>query len=77
MTNRLSSPVYGYIYSHQNEFSHNKLFGSCEKYLGVTHVDDTISLFKMTSVNPNSLNENDLEVSKRMVDIWYKFVISE
>lgn len=77
MARRLSSPVYSYIYGYQNEFSHNKLFGSCEKPLGVTHVDDLISIFTMNNVNPKRLNEKDTEVSKVMVNIWYKFVISE
>lgn len=74
---KLSSPVYSYIYSYQNEFSRNKLYGLCEKPLGVTHADDLTSLFTMTRVNPNGFNEKDLEVSKRMVNIWYKFVIFE
>lgn len=74
---KLSSPVYGYVYDYQNEFSFNKLFGSCTKPLGVTHGDELTSLLKMSSINPNDLNAKDLEVSKLMVNIWYKFVSSE
>lgn len=76
MAYQLSSPVYGYIYNYQNEFSHNRLYGSCEKSLGVTHGDEINSLFKMNSWNSNSLNEEDLKVSKLMINIWYNFVSS-
>lgn len=75
--NKLSSPVYGYIYDYQNEFSFNTLFGSCEKQLGVTHADERNSLFSASILNPKGLNAKDLEVSKVMIDIWYKFASSE
>lgn len=77
MAYRLSSPVYGYLYNYQNQFSHNKLYGSCDKSLGVTHGDELNSLFKMNDLNPTELNEEDLSVSKLMIDIWYKFITSE
>ncbi|XP_025194181.1 esterase E4-like isoform X1 [Melanaphis sacchari] len=77
MAYKLSSPVYSYFYNYQNEFSYNKLFGSCEKPLGVTHGDELNSIFKMNSLNPNDLNEKDLEVSKLIINVWYKFVISD
>lgn len=74
---RPSSPVYSYIYDYHNEFSYNKLYGSCDKPLGVTHGDEMTSLFRSVRINPNELNANDREVSKLMVNIWYKFVVSE
>lgn len=77
LAKKLSSPVYSYVYGYQNEFSFNKLFGPCKKHLGVTHADELTSLLKMSSLNPNDLNAKDLEVSKLMVNIWYKFVISK
>ncbi|KAL4097005.1 hypothetical protein QTP88_021850 [Uroleucon formosanum] len=77
MAFKLSSPVYSYFYNYQNEFSYNKKFGSCETPLGVTHGDELNSIFKMNSLNPNDLNEKDLEVSKLVIDIWYKFVTSD
>lgn len=77
MAYKLSSPVYSYLYNYQNEFSYNKVFGSCEVPLGVTHGDELNSLFKMSSHNANNLNENDLQVSKLTVNIWYKFISSK
>ncbi|VVC41624.1 Carboxylesterase type B, conserved site,Carboxylesterase, type B,Alpha/Beta hydrolase fold [Cinara cedri] len=77
MAYQLSSPVYGYIYNYQNEFSHNKIYGSCDKPLGVTHGDEMNSLFKMNDLNPIELNEEDLKVSKLMINIWYKFVSTD
>jgi len=77
MAYKLSSPVYSYFYNYQNEFSYNKAFGSCDRPLGVTHGDELNSIFKMNSLNPNDLNEKDLEVSKLVINIWYKFVTSE
>lgn len=77
MAHKLSSPVYSYFYDYQNEFSNNKVFGSCEKPLGVTHGDELNSLFKMKSLNPNDLNKKDLEVSNLVINIWYKFVTTE
>ncbi|XP_060878022.1 juvenile hormone esterase-like isoform X1 [Metopolophium dirhodum] len=77
MAKKLSSPVYSYYYDYQNEFSYNKLFGSCQKSLGVTHADELNSLFKNSNLNPNDLNADDLKVSRLMVNIWYRFAISE
>lgn len=77
MAKQLSSPVYGYYYDYQNSFSFNRVFGSCEKPLGVAHADELTSLFKMNSFNPEDLNAKDLEVSKLVVNIWCKFVSSE
>lgn len=77
LSRKLSSPVYGYLYDYQNEFSFNTLFGTCDKPLGVSHGDERISLFNSDSLNPKGLNAKDLEVSKIMVDIWYKFAASE
>jgi len=77
MIKKLSSPVYSYYYDYQNEFSYNKLFGPCEKSLGVTHADELNSLFKKSSLNSNDLNADDLKISRLMVNIWYRFVISE
>lgn len=77
MAYRLSSPVYSYYYDYQNEFSFNKCYGECEKPLGVTHGDELNSLFKLSNLYTKDLNENDLEVSKLMVNIWYKFINSE
>jgi len=77
MAYKLSSPVYSYFYNYQNEFSFNTVFGSCEKPLGVTHGDELNSIFKMNSLNPNDLNKKDFEVSKLIIDIWYKFVTSD
>jgi len=72
MIRKLSSPVYNYFYDYQNEMSFNAYFGPCEKPLGVTHGDELTSIFAL-----HRLNEQDVRVSKRMVDIWYKFVSSE
>lgn len=77
MAYKLSSSVYSYFYHYQNEFSHNKEFGSCEKPLGVTHGDELNSIFKLNDLNPNDLNEKDLEVSKLIINTWYKFVSSD
>lgn len=77
MTNRLSSPVYTYLYDYQNDFSYNKVYGTCKKPLGVTHGDENISLFKMVSLYPNDLNANDLEVSQLLTKTWYKFATSK
>lgn len=77
MTKKLSSPVYGYLYDYQNEFSYNELYGSCKKHLGVTHGDELSSLFTHKIFNPNQLNAKDIEVSRLMIDIWYKFATSE
>lgn len=77
MAYQLSSPVYSYNFDYQNEFSFNTLFGHCKKPLGVTHGDELTSLFKMSHINPNDLNEKDLEVSKLMVNVWFKFASSK
>lgn len=77
MAYQLSSPVYGYLYNYQNKFSYNTIHGPCEKPLGVTHGDELNSLFKMSNLNPDDLNEYDLEVSRLMVNIWYKFASSK
>lgn len=77
MALQLSSPVYFYLYDYQNEFSFNKLYGDCNKSLGVSHGDEMLNLFQMDEVIPQGLNEKDSEVSKLMVDIWVKFASSK
>lgn len=77
MAYKLSSPVYSYIYDYQNSFSYNSVYGWYDQPLGVTHGDELNSLFKMKNLNPNDLSEKDYEVSKLMVNIWYKFVSSK
>lgn len=77
MAKKFSSPVYTYFYDYQNEFSFNKIFGSCNKPLGVTHADELNSLFKINILNQNDLNPEDSEVSKLMVNIWTQFVTSK
>lgn len=77
MAFQLTSPVYSYIYDYQNEFSFNARFGKDVPPMGVTHSDELNSFFKINSVNPKDLNESDLDVSKLMVNVWYKFVSSE
>lgn len=77
MTKKLTSPVHSYLYDHQNEFSYNEVYGSNDRSLGVTHGDDLTSLFKQISINPKALNEDDLKVSKLMINIWTKFVTSK
>lgn len=77
MACKLSSPVYSYIYDYQNSYSYNNVYDWHDKPLGVTHGDELNSLFKMQNLNPNGLSANDYEVSKLMVDIWYKFASSE
>lgn len=76
MAFKFTSPVYGYFYDYQNEFSFKVLFGTCERPLGVTHCDEINSLFTSEMLNPKQLNDRDLEVSKLVVDIWYKFASS-
>lgn len=76
MAKRLSSPVYAYLYDHRNEFPDGKRSGLCEMNMGVRHGDELISLLKGHS-RPSPLNVRDLEVSKLMVSIWYKFAVSE
>ncbi|XP_050443567.1 uncharacterized protein LOC126847405 [Adelges cooleyi] len=76
MANQLASPVYFYMYSYQNEFSFNKLYGECRKSLGVTHGDELNSLFKMKKLNSTPLNKRDSQVSRLMIDIWTKFASS-
>lgn len=71
----LSSPVYYYIYDHQNAFSFNQFFGPCTKNLGVSHGDEMISLFSLTG--QVSLKGEDLEVSKLMVDLWTRFASNQ
>lgn len=77
MSYKLSSPVYIYLYNYQNEFSYNKIYGPCKKPLGVTHGDELNSIFKLTSSIPNDLNKKDREISKLVINIWYKFATSE
>lgn len=77
MAYQLSSPVYSYLYDYQNTFSFNTFYGDCKKPLGVAHGDELTSIFKIIHNNPNDLNEKDLEVSKLMVNIWFKFASSE
>lgn len=73
-----TTPAYIYLYDYQNEFTFNKLYGKCEKSLGVSHGDELISLFKIGElVGSQVLNKEDSEVSKVMVDIWTKFASSE
>jgi carboxylesterase type B len=76
MALKLSSPVYFYLFDYEQEFSFNKVYGQCQKHLGVSHGDEMISLFPLKSLIPKELNENDSKVSKLMVDIWVKFASS-
>lgn len=76
-TMKLSSPVYLYLFDYQNEFSFNKLYGECEKPLGVSHADELISLFSLNAILPQGLNEKDSEFSKLMINIWVKFASSK
>lgn len=75
MATKLASPVYFYVYGHQNEFSFNSLFGAYPYSLGVTHGDEMTSLFYTHGMN--ELDDKDLEVSKVMIDIWTYFVINK
>jgi len=77
MAVKFSSSAYFYLYDYQNEFSLNKLYGQCEKPLGVSHGDEMLSLFPFKDIIPQGLNEKDEEVSKLMVDIWVKFASSK
>lgn len=79
MAFKLSSPVYFYLFDYQNEFSYNTLFGNgiCNTHLGVTHGDESTSLFKSNFVKPIDLNIMDTKVSKRIVDIWTRFASSK
>ncbi|XP_050428100.1 juvenile hormone esterase-like [Adelges cooleyi] len=77
MAEKLTSPVYFYLYDHQNEFSFNKLFGKCEKPLGVTHADELNSLFNLKFLSRKYLNEKDLAVSKLMINVWTNFASSD
>lgn len=67
----LSSPVYFYVYDHQNVESFNSLYGSYSNPLGVTHADDLTSLLPRYDFLP--LKDRDLEVSKFMVNLWSRF----
>lgn len=75
MATNLSSPVHYYVYDHLNAISFNTQYGPCPKKLGVTHGDDTTSLF-LTAGMPE-LEGEDLKVSKLMIDIWTRFASSE
>lgn len=75
MATNLSSPVYYYVYDHLNEITFNSQYGPCPKKLGVTHGDETISLFLATG--QPELKGEDLKVSKLMVDIWTRFASTE
>lgn len=77
MALKLSPPVYWYQYDYQNEFSFNRLYGDCEKPLGVSHGDEMASLFPLKQFVPYGLNKTDLEISRLMVNIWAKFASSE
>lgn len=77
ITQKLSSPIYFYLFDYQNEFTFNKLYGECTIPLGVSHGDELISLFKINSIIPQGLIDKDSEVSKVMVNIWTKFASSE
>jgi len=77
MAVKQSSSAYFYLYDYQNEFSFNKLYGQCEKPLGVSHGDEMLSLFPFKAIIPKGLNEKDEQVSKLMVDIWVKFASSK
>lgn len=74
---KLSPPVYFYLFDHQNEFSFNHVYGDCKKPLGVSHGDEMVSLFKLSDLFPQELNEKDTKMSKLMVDIWFKFASSK
>lgn len=73
LASKLSSPVYFYLFDYQNSFSFNRLFGNCQKPLGVTHADDLNLLFDMSGFIKYNLNEQETEVSKTMINIWSQF----
>jgi len=77
MAVELSSPVYYYIYDHLNYVSFNSFYGPYPfpKKLGVTHADDTTSLFLRAGLE--ELQGEDLSVSILMVDIWTNFATKE
>ncbi|VVC43776.1 Carboxylesterase type B, conserved site,Carboxylesterase, type B,Carboxylesterase type B [Cinara cedri] len=78
MAVKLSQPPYYYVYDHLNKKTYNSLFGPYPepRKLGVTHADDTISLFYMPAIFGN-LDGDDLEVSKLMVNLWTHFASSD
>lgn len=77
MSTKLASPVYFYLFDYEHEFSFNKVYGECQKSLGVSHGDEMISLFPLKMLIPEGLNEKDSKISKLMVDIWVKFASSK
>lgn len=78
MATKLSQPPYYYVYNHLNEKSYNSLFGAYPfpKKLGVTHADDTISLFYWPD-QFGDLRGADLEVSKLVINLWTRFASAE
>lgn len=70
---KIASPVYFYVYDYQNEFSLNSLYGWSGDSLGVTHGDELNSLFRLNQANPKGLNHYDTQISRLMIDIWYRF----
>lgn len=44
--------------------------------LGVCHGDDLISLFYIQDLSPEVADENDFEVSERLVQYWVNFANS-
>jgi len=77
MAVELSSSVYYYIYDHLNYISYNSFYGPYpfSKKLGVTHADDTTSLFLRAGLG--DLQGEDLRVSILMVNIWTSFATKE
>jgi len=77
MALELASPVYYYIYGHQNYVSFNSVYGPYPfpKKLGVTHADEITSLFYTTE--RGDLQGEDLNVSNLMVNIWTNFASTD
>ncbi|XP_050531758.1 esterase E4-like isoform X3 [Daktulosphaira vitifoliae] len=73
MAYRWTAPLYVLEYAYQNQYSFNELWGSIEKPLGITHNDETTSLFRAYVLNEKELNEQDTKVSKLMINIWSHF----
>ncbi|XP_050531739.1 juvenile hormone esterase-like isoform X2 [Daktulosphaira vitifoliae] len=76
MSEKLTSPVYFYLYDYSSEFTLNKFYGNCEKPLGVSHGDELIKLFNYKDLFGRDLNEENKEFSRFMINLWSNFATS-
>lgn len=75
MAFKMPSKVHYYVYEHVNESSPTFHSGSYPKNIDAIYSDEMISLFFINGVP--ALQGKDLEISKRMVNMWTQFAYTE